>query len=209
MLKNYSKNQDGVIYQIEKEIFNYDDNYVETSYNSLGILTTHMAYLRLGNLVSSLGRIPDSILDVGYGNGSFLKEALKAIPDCSGYDISKYPIPNGCKAVDNMFDRHYDVVTFFDSLEHFKCIEFVKDLDCRAVCVSVPNCHYIDDEWFKNWKHRKPNEHLWHFSLIPLINFMERMNFKLMNSNNVEDVIRKNPNQKQTNILTCVFKKII
>jgi hypothetical protein len=40
-------------------------------------------------------------------------------------------------------------------------IEFVKDLKCHYVCISLPWCHYFSDEWFETWKHRKPNEHLW------------------------------------------------
>ena len=63
-----------------------------------------------------------------------------------------------------MFNQFYDIITFYDSLEHFEEIEFVKKLKCNYICISVPNCHYKNDEWFRNWKHRKPNEHLWHFN---------------------------------------------
>ena len=83
---------------------------------------------------------------------------------------------------DNKFENFYDIITFFDSLEHFEDIEFVKDLKCSAICISVPYCYYKDDAWFEEWKHRRPNEHLWHFDKNSLENFMRRMGFVLISS---------------------------
>ena len=207
MLENYAKNIDGIIYQVDKNHIEYDKEYVNTRYVKYGELPTYMGYLRLGNIIGSLGKVPDNILDVGYGDGSFLKVCSNIIPDCYGYDISTYPIPEKCKQVNNISENFYDVITFFDSLEHFEDIEFVKDLKCNFVCISVPYCNYKDDEWFKNWKHRRPNEHLWHFDQYSLDNFMARMGYKIVSGSNIEDTIRKNEDEKY-NILTCVFKKV-
>ena len=165
MLENYSKNIDGIVYQVDKQHIDYDKDYVNTRYVKYGELPTYMGYLRLGNIIGSLNRVPKSILDVGYGDGSFLKVCSNIVPECYGYDISTYPIPNGCTQVGSITENFYDVITFFDSLEHFEDIEFVRDLKCSAVCISVPHCHYRNDEWFENWKHRRPNEHLWHFDI--------------------------------------------
>tara|TARA_B100002019_G_scaffold30833_2_gene24844 strand:+ start:863 stop:1492 length:630 start_codon:yes stop_codon:yes gene_type:complete len=207
MLDNYSKSVDGVVYQVDKNHIDYDKEYVNTRYVKYGELPTYMGYLRLGNIIGSLRRVPTSILDVGYGDGSFLKVCSNIIPKCYGYDISTYPIPEGCKQVKSFLDESYDVITFFDSLEHFEDIDFVRDLKCNAVCISVPHCHYKNDEWFKNWKHRRPNEHLWHFDKPSLKTFMHRMGYELVSYSNVEDTIRKN-NKEESNILTCIFKKV-
>lgn len=207
MLENYSKNIDGIVYQVDKQHIDYDKDYVNTRYVKYGELPTYMGYLRLGNIIGSLNRVPKSILDVGYGDGSFLKVCSNIVPECYGYDISTYPIPNGCTQVESITENFYDVITFFDSLEHFEDIEFVRDLKCSAVCISVPHCHYKNDEWFENWKHRRPNEHLWHFDKQSLIAFMSRMGYEVISSSNVEDTIRKNK-EKESNILTCVFKKV-
>ena len=207
MLDNYAKNIDGVIYQIDNACIDYDKEYVNTRYVRYGELPTYMGYLRLGNIIGSLGTVPESILDVGYGDGSFLKVCSDIIPKCYGYDISTYPIPNKCKQVNSIVENFYDVITFFDSLEHFEDIEFVKDLKCSFVCISVPHCHYNDDDWFENWKHRRPNEHLWHFDKDSLANFMLRMGYSLVSSSNIEDTIRKGK-ENESNILTCIFKKI-
>jgi len=208
MLENYAKNKDGVIYQIDKKPINYDKEYVNTRYVKYGELPTYMAYLRLGNIIGSLNTVPRSILDVGYGDGSFLKVCSNIIPKCYGYAVSSYPAPQGVEVISDMTEGVYDVITFFDSLEHFENIEFVKDLKCRAVCISVPNCHYTNDEWFENWKHRRPDEHLWHFNKKSLDKFMERMGYVMISSTNLEDTIRKNNDQEEKNILTCVFKKL-
>ena len=54
-----------------------------------------------------------------------------------------------------------------------------------------------NDEWFESWKHRKPDEHLWHFNRDSLNKFMERMGYVMISSTNIEDTIRKNTGQKK------------
>ena len=206
MLENYKENEDGIIYQVESKKYQYNDSYIDT-YNKFGEVGRRMSFLRLGNIIGSIGYIPDSILDVGYGNGDFLDLCKESIPDCNGNDIRGYPVPAGCNFVSDIFSRHFSVITFFDALEHFPDIEWVKDLDCKNVAISLPNCHYKDDQWFEEWKHRKPDEHLWHFNKNSLVKFMERMGYKLVSMSNVEDIIRKNkPNEE--NILTGIFEKL-
>lgn len=204
MLDNYDVNEDGVIYQVDRTPFDYTDGY-NNYLNKIKELSKYNSYSRLGYIIGSIGKVPDSILDVGYGIGDFL-EACVQIPNRYGHDISGYPIPDGCIFMESMLSRHYEVITFFDSLEHMDDIEFVKDLQCNYVCISVPNCHYFNDEWFTNWKHRKPNEHLWHFNEDSLKSFMKRMGYTCINTCNIEDTIRKN-NQPYSNILTGIFKK--
>jgi len=164
--------------------------------------------LRLGYIIGSIGYIPNSILDVGYGNGAFLSSCSAIIKHLYGNDINGYKLPYYCNFVENIMNDHYDVITFFDSLEHFEDISFVKDLKCNYVIISVPNCHYFNDEWFKEWKHRKPNEHLYYFNTESLVNFFDECGFECVNTSNVEDVIRKNDNETYSNILTATFKKI-
>ena len=133
MLENYSQNEDGVIYQVDKNPIDYDKDYVNTRYVKYGELPTYMAHLRLGNIIGSLSRVPKSILDVGYGDGSFLKVCSNIIPKCYGYDVSSYPAPAGCEVVSSMTDQSYDVITFFDSLEHFEDIEFVPEVKTNQI----------------------------------------------------------------------------
>ena len=209
MIENYTKLQNGVIkqnkYFVEKK--KYDVEYVDVRYNTYGEKNTQMSFLRLGYIIGSIGKIPDSILDVGYGNANFISACGKIISKCYGNDVSNYPLPETIKFVDDIYKDHYDVVTFFDVLEHFDNIYDIKNLKCNYVVISVPWCHYASDEWFVNWKHRRPDEHLWHFNDKSIVNFFGEIGFELINQTNIEDTIRK-PTDNYQNILTCTFKKI-
>ena len=206
MLENYTKLENGVIKQDVVNIIEYTKEYIVDSYNSYGELGCRMGNLRLGYLIGSLGKVPNSILDVGYGNGDFLKVCSSIIPKCYGNDISGYETPAGVEFVENITKDFYDVITFFDVLEHFEDISFVKDLKCDYVFISVPWCHYNSDEWFESWKHRRPNEHLYHFDKESLECFMKEQGFEVVNTSNLEDSIRK-PVDENKNILSAIFKK--
>jgi len=207
MIPNYKKHSNGVIEQIDKNIIEYNTEYVDTRYNTYGELGFRMAYLRLGHIIGSLGCIPNSIMDVGYGNGDFLKICKDIIPNCFGSDVSGYPIPEGVTYVDSFLDQEVDIITMYDALEHFEDINIIKNAKCKYICVSLPWCHYISDEWFENWKHRRPDEHLWHFNDKSLIQFFDDCGFDIINSSNIEDIIRKPSDPYLSNILTAIFKK--
>ena len=165
-----------------------------------------MSNLRLGNIIGSISKVPKSILDIGYGSGNFLETAKNLIPYCYGNDISGYTIPPGCEFVSDIFNQYFEVITFFDSLEHFDDIYFLNALKCNYIVISLPWCHYFDDDWFENWKHRKPDEHLWHFNSTSLTRFMKSQGFVTINITDIEDSIRKH-GFSYSNILTGVFKK--
>lgn len=206
MKTKYEILKSGVIHQVTQKSIKYNKKYIQATYNTYGIATKHISYLRLGYIVGSINKIPDSILDVGFGNGDFLKICEKKIKNCYGNDISGYPLPKNIKFVSEIEKKFFDVITFFDSLEHFQNIHFVKNLKCNYVVISVPYCHYFSEEWFENWKHRRENEHLWHFNEKSLINFMKECGFTVLNYCNIEDTIRKSTDNNQ-NILTAIFKK--
>lgn len=208
MISNYKILENGVIKQekiINKNV-DYNVDYVNSRYNSYGEKGLQMSYLRLGYILGVIGKIPNSILDVGYGNSDFLKVCKSIISKCYGNDISNYPLEEGVEFVEDITENHFDVITFFDSLEHFYDIEFVKNLKCEYVCISLPWCHNFSDEWFLNWKHRREDEHIFHFNEKSLEEFMKTMGFELVSFSNVEDTIRK-PEFNYQNILTSVFKK--
>lgn len=205
MKEQYLKNEFGIIYQKNPKIIDYNIEYVEKRYNTYGESVERMSHLRLGYIIGSIGNIPESILDVGYGNGNFLKTCSKIIKNTYGNDISGYPIPEDSIFIENIFEKYFEIITFFDCLEHYSDINFLKNLNCKYICISVPWCHYFDENWFENWKHRRPNEHLWHFNEKSLECFMKSQNFKLINHCNIEDTIRKDSTEH--NILTSIFIK--
>lgn len=218
-MDNYSTNADGVIFQIERKPFNYEEHYIEKIYPGDEHKFKYTNYLRLGYVIGAFGKIPQSILEVGYGKGYFLEAAKEIIPNVYGYDVTDIPVPAQCKKVteEQFLHDHYDVIVFWDALEHFEDIEFVKNLNCKTIFISLPWCHYRSmlwegtytaDNWFATWKHRKPDEHLWHFDDFSLPNFMKRMGYDYLHIPfNIEDTTRKGVS-KIPNILTCAFTKI-
>ena len=204
MLDNYYKDEYGIIHQKEKNRFVYDDAYT-SDYDKMSESVRMMSYLRFGYLLSTIKFIPTSILDVGYGNGSFISTCSSVVPNCYGNDVSDYPIPDGIEYVDDITSRHFDVITFFDSLEHFDDISIIGELDCDYIMISLPWCHYRSDEWFQNWKHRRVDEHLHYFDEVSLVKYFNNFGFQLVEYSNLEDTIRKSENVN--NILTAIFKK--
>jgi hypothetical protein len=206
MLENYKINKYGVIEQIVKNQFNYDKAYGD---RYAMFSTKNIENLRLGYIIGSLGRVPTSLMDVGYGNGDFLINSSGLIKELYGNDVEPaYTLPDNIKFISNITEQAVEVITFFDSLEHFHDIEFVKDLKAKYVVISLPWCtNGLDDTWFENWKHRKTDEHLFHFNEITLEKFMNSQGFKMINFCNLEDNIRVDKNLNP-NILTACFKKI-
>lgn len=135
-----------------------------------------------------------------------LLNLAKESTTCYGHDISEYPIPEGVSFVNNILENYYEVISFFDVIEHFSNPYFLKDLNCKYIVCSLPHCHYFSDEWFENWKHRKPNEHLWHFNEESLVKFFDVQGYSKINTSNFEDVVRKSK-EEYSNILSGVFLK--
>ena len=209
----YLQLQNGVIKQKDGKIeIKYGIDYISKGYSSLipDEILTKMAGLRLGYLLGSIDEDINSILDVGYGSGEFLKVCVDRGINSEGIDVPEVPLPDN--VIQGNFNKPYDVICFFDSLEHFPNIDFVKDLDCKYIYISAPWCHYcsnpdLEENWFRDWKHRKYGEHLWHFDDKSLTNFLREHNFEVIKVSNIEDTIRKGTDNLE-NILTVIARKI-
>jgi len=137
----------------------YDAAYVAT-YDRYP--SDRMSLLRVGFLkaFAPSGRL----LDIGYGNGAFIREAEAAGFEAFGFDV--HGVPRGVREIDLARDRStWDVVTCFDSLEHVADFAPLRSLWRRArlALVSAPltPSRFPSD---RGWKHYKAGEHLHYFS---------------------------------------------
>ena len=204
-IENYFMDDFGIIHQIEKKPYSFDygkerDNYGEKSH--------YLSHLRLGYIMGAIPGIEHykSILDVGYGNGDFLRAAQRHFEVVGGMDIVWDYLPFGCVKQESITDTYYDIITFFDALEHFDDINVISELRCKYIVISLPNCKSKDVNWFMNWKHRKPDEHLHHFDELAMYKFLNARGFRVIKSGYMEDVIRKGAEPK--NILTVIAERI-
>lgn len=110
------------------------------------------------------------ILDVGYGNGAFLKHARSVGMDIYGVDLHTEDF--GVPVVTLETKLHFDLICFFDSLEHFPDLRPILNLRADNVIVSIPDT----PSWLLSnpnaWRHYKPGEHLHYFSRRSLDLFM-------------------------------------
>lgn len=182
----------------------YNQKYITERYDAYAT-TMSMSWLRLGLVRSfvSGGRL----LDIGYGNGSFIKVAERAKFEAFGFDVhglgKKYyvkeaPINKG----------KWDIVTLFDSIEHFDDLSPIKSLDDRSpfIIVSTPyRPHFFPCSL--DWKHFRPGEHLHYFSRSSLCAMFPTHDLVLFTD--IEDAIRGTCKVQGwdpfNNIMTCVF----
>lgn len=206
MIENYHIDDLGVIHQQSYKQYNYNEDYIKNNYVFLKY-KKELSYLRLGYILDKLDYVPNKLLDVGYGSGDFLQVASTVVNNCYGNDLYDDFIPSTAKFVKDITIDSYDIITFFDSLEHFPSLDFLSELKSKNICISVPWCHNFSDDWFSNWKHRKPDEHIHHFNNTSLSLTMKSVGYKMIHHGNLEDLVRKHDNN-YPNILTAIFQKI-
>jgi len=164
------------------------------------------------NIVKQYVKEFDSICDFGYGNGAFIRYCQSKGHTSHAYDISDYPVPEGVHSVSDIDNLEVDVMTFFDSIEHIveeDLVSFLNNKKAKYFVISVPWFHeFLGVGSFKNWKHRKPNEHFHHFDVHGLVGLLTDANCSIIHIGNEEDQIRK-PVDMWPNILTVVAKKNI
>ena len=184
----------------------YGLDYVKDRYDRYAT-TSAMSHLRLGFLSAFVpgGRV----LDVGYGNGDFVKTAIRAGFDAYGNDVHGCGAAYGVREVFLGGGEEWDAITFFDSLEHFSDLSAVRSAAAGAAVVVVsfpfrpvgfPSC-LVD----RPWKHYRPGEHLHYFSLESLSLLFDSHEPVAVSS--MEDAIRGRGDGGSRNIVTVAFRR--
>ncbi len=138
-----------------------------------------------------------SILDYGCGSDAFLVEATDCMKDqCNLYSYDPYFMQ------DHKFlcERKLDITTFFDSLEHMNRLDIISLLNSRYIVISIPILE--KNQQLFEWKHFRPNEHIWYFTEDALIKLMTiKFNYKFILKDDFETQLGRDC------ILTFLFEK--
>lgn len=201
----------------------YDEAYVAERYDRY-ITTESMSELRLRVLeavidlyetapMGEMFRRGGRLLDVGYGNGSFIREARRYGWDAYGYDVNPTEY-EGVRRVDLPLKplpshERYRAITFFDALEHFEDLRWAPQLAANTdwLMISVPQAP-TQFPWGQ-WKHRRPGEHHFYFNAAHTLNTIfsgPLVQAQVVYCANPEDLIRGSLPDGQPNILTCVLR---
>ena len=190
----------------------YNPEYVNERYNSYGELGKRMSFLRLGFIIGAIGDNIKSLCDVGYGNGDFLYTCQEyGISKLTGVDVSGYKLTDDIEQLKEIpTDKQFDVVCFFDSLEHFHSLDFLANIKTKHFYISFPECHYCNDndrDKFIDWKHRREDEHIYHFSKKTIMELFNKLGYKLIAFSCLEDTIRKSTykDNELWNISSVIF----
>lgn len=211
MLENYHRDEFGVIHQTEFEPIQYDREYL-TYYEKLSDRTIKLGYQRMGWLLGYLQRIPESVLEIGYGIGSFIEAAkINGVPDCAGCDVQHFPLPDGVRFLDweTALSQQWDLIAMYDVLEHIPDLDFLGRANCKFMALAVPFCRQkeLGDDWFRDWRMRLPNEHLHHFDEESLLSLMKHHGYECLDVNFFEDGMRLRDGETGPNILSAFFEK--
>jgi hypothetical protein len=204
---NYGVDRFGVIKHLNPMPYKYDEKYVAI-YDSPDYKknSDYLQALRLGFVFGAHGGPIQTISDIGYGTGAFMREAKKTIPHVFGVDLTGVQIED-CYIMPYIVKS--DVACMWDALEHFHNLDFVADLPVETIVLSLPYCHFHTEgkEWMANsYLHLKPSEHIFHFNELSLGAMMRYYGWQTVAISGHEDIVRKSKHGLQ-NILSMAFKR--
>jgi len=142
------------------------------------------------------------ILDFGCGCGSFIKYAqgwvsrVSKDSNISGFDINPYGDYCDVTALLNGFN----IVTFWDSLEHIKNpVKLIKGLNPEYIFISTPSTEDYDGDML-DYHHYYPGEHVHYFNHSSLSRLLSECGYKEIVHHYEESTVRKSCGEK--NIIT-------
>jgi len=194
----------GFIRQVEHVKFPYT-----VEYKARQGTNVEMSHLRLG-WISSFFRCEElsrmNVVDVGCGNGEFVRCCTSKFGRVVGYDIVGDSIKE-----EELYGTVWDMVVLSDVLEHFEDVETLFKMKWKFCYLSFPETpNVFDFEDLKKWKHFKPHEHLYYLTAAKVRAWLEsHSKVKVVGMSNFEDLIRKRWNCNKTNISSIMAKREI
>jgi hypothetical protein len=164
-----------------------------------------------------------TIVDYGCSHGAFLKGVKDSYSDFDviGVDINPFCVSHCVMSGHNtltpdMFDyfchQPIGIMSFWDVFEHLPKPKDVLDrFKPEAICLSMPCL----DGWNEShpdmnvqlWKHWKPLEHLWNFTLSQVTDYLSLCYYDVVYTTFDESKIRRDNTIGEKNIMSVVAKR--
>lgn len=193
---------DSGMYQRDLKITaKYDVEYLRKRYEGIDANVVSLSLARL-RIIEAFVPFKGTLLDFGCGTCRFVEAAVQSGWDAWGYDIAPWPHERKCRC--EIRDGGWDVACFFDSAEHLASPkETILSLNARWIMISVPWMPTKID----GWRHARKGEHIWSWDEAMLKTMMDRIGYEWLMTSRFEDNWRPNAEQKEPNILSCLFKR--
>jgi len=139
------------------------------------------------------------LLDFGCGVGTFVKHCNKNGFKAEGFDINAY----GDYCDINTLLQPYEIVTFWDSIEHLKNpTRTIEGFESEYLFISTPSIDDFspDNKKLPLWRHYMPEEHVHYFSMKSLRELFKVCRYKVLEVNYNESLYRNGGGAK--NIVT-------
>lgn len=167
-----------------------------------------------------------TVVDYGCSHGAFLKGVQDSfdLEDSIGVDINPFCVAHcvstrlhalSPEMFDYFFhDKRIAIMSFWDVFEHLPNPKDVLDrFQPDAICLSMPCL----DGWHEShpgtdiqlWKHWRPLEHLWNFTLAQLIEYVSLCGYDVIYTTFDESKIRRDDRIGAKNIMSLVAKRRI
>lgn len=194
----------GFVRQVDPSPFTYVSDYAESQST-----TVEMSYLRLGVIECAMGYdalAAARVLELGPGTGVMMEVMRRHCLSVDGFDVA--PTDHVTVSHDEATKRRWDLLIACDVIEHFPDVDALFGYDFDWAYISTP-CRPDDIELMANWRHFKPNEHIWYFSRDELAQWFESRGYEVRYAGHTEDLIRSRWDRTKANISNFVIRRKI
>jgi len=191
------------LFPVPKSADVYDDSYFSGAEKGFGYVDYDIdkepmipVFNKYLDIINSLGKKKDRLLDIGAATGFFMNIAKKRGFEVHGVELSDFAAKQGReKGLDivsgDLFtkkfsENSFDVVTMFDVLEHVgdpkTILEEVRRILNQGglLVLSTPDAQSLWARlWGGNWQLIIPPEHIHYFSQKNLADYLSKSGFKV------------------------------
>jgi SAM-dependent methyltransferase len=193
----YLPDENGFLKQQDIHPFDYSVEYKKAQSTD-----ARMSWLRMGWLSANIpydDLKTFNVVDLGSGNGVFIKESSKVFKRIVPFDLAGESITK-----EELYSTVWDLVVASDVIEHFNEIDDFWKIRFRYAFISFPEVPKRLS--LKLWHHYKPDEHIYALSLANVVKWAEKHGMELVACGVPEDMLRTRWDEKEPNISTVLIK---